>query len=85
MTCQKCALEQLEVYEAEKVDPRSLCIGHRSDLKDDPKAQTPIAKRGAFVGFYTVGHELNVSRTTLVTDRMKLQMVLAVLDAGLED
>ena len=44
-----------------------------------------IRKRGAFLGFDTVGHELNVSRTTLVTDRMKLQMVLAVLEAGYED
>jgi phosphotriesterase-related protein len=86
-SCQKCALEQFDIYESAKVNPRNLCIGHLSDLKDDPKAQTPIAiaKRGAFVGFDTVGHELGVSATTNVTDRMKLQMVLAVLDAGLED
>ncbi len=85
--CQKCALDQLDVYESEKVNPRNLCIGHLSDLKDDPKAQTPIAiaKRGAFVGFDTVGHELNVSAITNVTDRMKLHMVLAVLEAGFED
>jgi phosphotriesterase-related protein len=85
--CGKCALEQMDLYEAEKVDPKHLCIGHLSDLRDDPKAQTPIAiaKRGAFVGFDTVGHELNVSPTSLVTDRMKLQMVLAVLEAGYED
>ncbi len=86
-SCGKCALEQLELYEEQKVDPAHLCIGHLSDLKDDPTAQTPIAvaRRGAFIGFDTVGHELNVSRTTLVTDRIRLQMVLAILDAGFED
>jgi phosphotriesterase-related protein len=86
-SCQPCALEQLDIFESQKVDPRHLCIGHLSDFKDDPKAQTPIAiaRRGAFIGFDTVGHELNVSRTTLVTDRMKLRMVLAVLEAGYED
>ena len=86
-SCSKCALEQLDLYESQNVNPRHLCIGHLSDLKDDPKAQTAIAiaKRGVFLGFDTVGHELNVSRTTLVTDRMKLQMVLAVLEAGYED
>src|SRR5262245_16554106 len=73
-SCGKCALEQLDLYESQKVDPRHLCIGHLSDLKDDPKVQTAIAiaRRGAFLGFDTVGHELNVSRTTLVTDRIKL-------------
>ena len=85
--CGKCALEQLDFFEAEKVDPRHLCIGHLSDLHDDPKALVPIAiaKRGAWIGFDTVGHELNVSKTTLVTDRMKLQRVLAIIEAGLED
>jgi phosphotriesterase-related protein len=86
-SCQTCAREQLEIYEAQGVDPRHLCIGHLSDLKDDPRAETPkaIAQRGAFVGFDTVGHELNVSRTTLVTDKMKLGMLLQVLEAGYED
>ena len=86
-SCQQCAIEQLELYTSQGVDPRHLCIGHLSDLKDDPRADTPkaIAKRGAFVGFDTVGHELLVSKTTLVTDQMKLNMLLAVLEAGYED
>jgi phosphotriesterase-related protein len=85
--CQSCAREQLDIFTSHGVDPRHLCIGHLSDLGDDPKAQTPIAiaKRGAFVGFDTVGHEVSTSRATGVTDRMKVRMVLAVLDAGLED
>ena len=86
-SCQKCALEQLDIYEAEKVNPKSLCIGHLSDIHDDPKAlaSIAIAKRGAWLGFDTVGHELNVSKTTLVTERVKLRMTLAVLEAGFED
>ena len=86
-SCHKCALEQLDLYESQNVNPRHLCIGHLSDLKDDPKGQTAIAiaERGAFLGFDTVGHEISASRTTLVTDRIKLQMVLAVLEAGYED
>jgi phosphotriesterase-related protein len=86
-SCGKCALDQIELYEEQQVNPAHLCIGHLSDLKDDPTAQTPIAiaRRGAFLGFDTVGHELNVSRSTNVTDRIKLQMVLAVLEAGYEN
>jgi phosphotriesterase-related protein len=86
-SCGKCALEQMELYEEQKVDPAHLCIGHLSDLKDDATVQTPIAiaRRGAFIGFDTVGHELNVSRSTNVTDKIKLQMTLALLDAGYED
>ena len=77
----------MDLFLSHGVAPEHLCIGHLSDLGDDPKAVTPIAiaKRGAFIGFDTVGHEVSVSRATLVTDRMKLRMVLAVLEAGCED
>jgi phosphotriesterase-related protein len=86
-SCQKCAIEQLDIYLGAGVDPRHLCIGHLSDLKDEPAADTPkaVAKRGAWVGFDTVGHELNVSKSTLVTDQVKLKMMLAILEAGYED
>jgi phosphotriesterase-related protein len=86
-SCQACAREQIEIYEAHGVDPRHLCIGHLSDLKDDPHAETPraIAKRGAFVGFDTVGHDPGVPRPAIVTDRMKLRMMLELLDAGYVD
>lgn len=85
--CGQCAIEQLDIFLQANVRPQNLCIGHLSDLRDDPKALAPIAigKRGAWIGFDTVGHELNVSSKTLVTDRMKLRMVLATLEAGLED
>ena len=79
--CRPCGLEQLDIIESMGVNPRLVSIGHLSDITDDPKAQVPIAiaKRGAFVAFDTVGRRLTQS------DSKKLEMLLAVLDAGYED
>jgi phosphotriesterase-related protein len=79
--CGPCGLEQLDAIESMKVDPAHVCIGHMADLTDDPKAETQkaIAKRGAFVGFDTVGRRLTGP------DSKKLEMLLAVLEAGYED
>lgn len=79
--CQKCALDQLDIFTSQGVDPRRICIGHLSDITDDPQAETPkaIAKRGAFVGFDTVGLK------TGQPDSKKVAMCLAVIDAGYED
>src|SRR2546425_1000210 len=53
--CGPCALEQLSILEAVGVDMRKMCIGHLSDIMDDPRAEThkTVAKRGAFVGLDT--------------------------------
>ena len=58
--CRQCALDQLDILESQGVNPRILCIGHLSDITDDPRAEThkAIAKRGAFLGFDTVGHQI---------------------------
>jgi len=79
--CRSCALEQLDIIEKAGVDPRLVCIGHIADITDDPKAEThkALAKRGAFLGFDTVGRRLTQP------DSKKLEMLLAVLDAGYED
>jgi phosphotriesterase-related protein len=79
--CKPCGAEQLDVIEAMGVDPRLVCIGHLSDITDDPRAEThkAIAKRGAFLGFDTVGRRL------AQPDSKKLEMVLALIDAGYED
>ena len=63
------------------VDPRLVCIGHLSDITDEPKADVHkgLAKRGAFLGFDTVGRRL------AQPDSKKLQMVLALIEAGYED
>jgi phosphotriesterase-related protein len=79
--CKECGLEQMDVIESTGVNPAHVCIGHLADITDDPKAEThkAIAKRGAFLGFDTVGRRLSQP------DSKKLEMVLAVLDAGYED
>jgi phosphotriesterase-related protein len=79
--CKECGLEQMDVIESMGVNLSHVCIGHLSDITDDPKAEThkSIAKRGAFVGFDTVGRRLSQP------DSKKLEMLLALLDAGYED
>jgi phosphotriesterase-related protein len=79
--CKDCALEQMDVIESVGVNPGHVCIGHLADITDDPKAETQkaLAKRGAFLGFDTVGRRLTQP------DSKKLEMLLAVLDAGYED
>src|SRR5262249_30960162 len=79
--CRRCAIDQLDILESQGVSPRILCIGHLSDITDDPKAEThkAIAKRGAFLGFDTVGHQISQP------DSKKVGMILALLEAGYED
>ncbi len=83
--CRSCALEQLDVLESQGVNPRNLCIGHMSDILDDPTAEThkSVAKRGAFVGMDTVGHQM--LQGPKATDAMKVATVVALVNAGYED
>ncbi len=84
-SCPSCALEQLDIFESEKVNPKQLCIGHLSEILDDPQAELhkQIAKHGVFLGFDTVGHFLPHAPTQ--TDAMRVKLVKAVIDAGFED
>lgn len=79
--CRKCALDQLEILESTGATLGNVCIGHLSDITDDPKAEThkAIARRGAFLGFDTVGHQLGQG------DAKKVALILQVLEAGYED
>ncbi|PYR43498.1 MAG: phosphotriesterase-related protein [Acidobacteria bacterium] len=79
--CRKCGLEQLDILESAGADPQHVCIGHLSDITDDTHAEThkDIAKRGAFLGFDTVGHRLAQG------DAKKVSLIKEVLDAGYED
>jgi predicted metal-dependent phosphotriesterase family hydrolase len=79
--CKGCALEQLELLQKSGVDMKRVCIGHLSDIGDDPAAEThkTIGKTGAFLGFDTVGHRLGPG------DSVKVGMLLKLLDAGFED
>ena len=99
--CASCALEQLDLLEAQGVEPRHLCIGHLSDItqEEDPDSRThkAIADRGAFLGFDTVGRALGVAppRTSRagklpaefsdIPEAQKVRRILSVLDAGHED
>ena len=84
-SCPTCATEQLDILEAQGVNPKKLCIGHLSEILNDPRAELhkAIAKRGVFLGFDTVGHFLPHSPNQ--TDAARVKMFLAVLDAGYED
>jgi phosphotriesterase-related protein len=79
--CKACALEQMSILESAGANPRNLCIGHLSDIRDDPHAEThkEIARRGAYLGFDTVGHQLGPG------DAVKVAMIKEVLEAGHED
>ena len=85
-SCPQCALEQLDIFESVGVDVRHLCIGHLSTIKPDaePLAQTAkaIARRGAFLGFDTVGHMMGRSA---IPEAHKVRYIQALLDAGCED
>ena len=85
-SCASCALDQIDIYESQGVDMAHLCIGHLSTIKrsDDPGWEThkEIARRGAFIGFDTVGHRMNQS---FIPEREKVDMVLNALEAGFED
>jgi phosphotriesterase-related protein len=97
--CPSCALEQLDLFEAQGVKPGSLCIGHLSDITTDQDATSEthktIARRGAFLGFDTVGRALGGARPGTpgklppefhdIPDRDKARRLLAVLEAGFED
>ncbi|HUR33229.1 MAG TPA: hypothetical protein VM032_05495 [Vicinamibacterales bacterium] len=79
--CKGCALEQLQIFQQSGVDMKKICIGHLSDINDDPNAEThkAIAKAGAWLGFDTVGHRLGPG------DSVKAGMILKLLEAGHED
>ena len=85
-SCPSCAIDQIDIYEAQGVDMAHLCIGHLSTItrSDDPGWEThkEVARRGAFIGFDTVGHQMSSS---FIPEREKVDMVLNALEAGLED
>ena len=85
-SCPSCAREQLDIYETAGVDLAHLCIGHQSTITpaDDPgwEVHKEIARRGAFIGFDTVGHRMSSS---FIPERVKVQMVVDAIEAGFED
>lgn len=85
-SCPSCARGQLDIFESQGVDPKRVCIGHLSTIKpsDDPTMETHkgLARRGAFLGFDTIGHQMARSS---IPEADKVKMVIQMLDAGFED
>jgi phosphotriesterase-related protein len=73
------ALRQLDVLESAGGRPSSIAIGHVC-CHDDPKAAvaTRVARRGAFVAF-----DRMTRQQQWVTDVRRIEMIKALLDAGL--
>ena len=84
--CPSCALEQLDVFESVGVNPRSVAIGHLATIQtvQDPEMKThlTIAKRGAFVDFGPLGHQMARSK---VPEAEKAKRFKQLVDAGIED
>lgn len=87
--CRPCGLEQLDVLEEENVDFSRVCIGHLSDItaQQDPgwTSHQEIGRRGAWLGYDTVGRELQLDTSADIPEADKVRMVLNVLEAGYED
>ena len=84
-SCPSCAMEQMDVIEGVGVDLSHVVIGHMATIRPehDPLAtHTAVARRGAFVGLDTLGHEMSRSDIPAAD---KVRMVQDLLDAGLED
>ena len=84
--CPSCATGQLDLLESVGVNPRRVAIGHLATIKPDqePLGQTAkaLGKRGAFLGFDTVGHQMGRS---MIPEAHKVRHFLEVLNAGFED
>jgi phosphotriesterase-related protein len=73
----KSAIEQLDIFEDEGVDPRHVCIGHLGNLVDpNVYVHKAICRRGGFVGFDRQGGN---------NDAQQVPLVLALLEAGFAD
>jgi phosphotriesterase-related protein len=84
-SCPTCAFEQMDTIEGIGVDLFHVVIGHLSTIKpehDPLVTHKEVARRGAFIGLDTLGHEMGASN---IPAKDKVRMVQNLLDAGLED
>ena len=84
-SCPSCAMEQMDVMEEVGVDFAHVVIGHMATIKPEhyPLAtHAAVARRGAFVGLDTLGHEMGRSD---IPAAAKVRMVQDLLEAGFED
>ncbi|GAA2614795.1 phosphotriesterase [Streptomyces axinellae] len=71
-------LAQLDLLTGEGLPPHRVSVGHQ-DLLDDPAAHRELAAAGAYVAFDTVGKD------SYQSDRTRLRLLLALLEAGHAD
>ena len=84
-SCPSCAMEQMDVMEGQGVDFAHVVIGHMATIRpehDPLGTHTAVARRGAFIGLDTLGHEMGRSD---IPAAAKVRMVQDLLDAGLVD
>ena len=84
-SCPSCAMDQMDVIEGAGVDLSHVVIGHMATIKpehDPLGTHTAVARRGAFIGLDTLGHEMGRSDIPAAD---KVRMVQDLLEAGLED
>lgn len=84
-SCPSCAMDQMDVIEGQGVDLSHVVIGHMATVKpehDPLGTHKEVARRGAFVGLDTLGHEMGRSD---IPGHDKVRMVQDLLEAGLED
>jgi len=76
--CARCALDQVDLFEAAGVSLDRVVIGHLNDIKEQASAAPlAIAKRGAYVGFDHSGKPDDPRADEYV------KTILTLLDAGL--
>ena len=84
--CPPCAVEQLDILLSQGARPENVCIGHLATIQtiQDPTMEThkTIAKRGSFIDFGPVGHEMARS---FVPEAEKVKRFMMLMDAGLDD
>lgn len=71
-------LAQLDLLTREGLPPHRVSVGHQ-DLLDDPAVHRELAAEGAYVAFDTVGKD------SYQSDRTRLRLLLALLEAGHAD
>ncbi|WP_327111852.1 phosphotriesterase [Streptomyces sp. NBC_01341] len=71
-------LAQLELLTGEGLSAHRVSIGHQ-DLLDEPEVHRELAASGAYVAFDTVG------KSSYRSDRTRLRLLLALLEAGHAD
>ena len=84
-SCPSCAMDQMDVIEGQGVDLSRVVIGHMATIKPEHDAlatHKEVARRGAFIGLDTLGHEMGRSQIPAAD---KVRMVQDLLEAGLED